>query len=100
MENSFQKLIQSDTPVLVDFHATWCGPCKMMSPVLSGLKKDLGDQLTIVKVDIDKQPAIASTMQVQSVPTLILYRAGKILWRQSGVLDTTTLKNALRPYLV
>lgn len=99
MENSFQKLIQADKPVLVDFHATWCGPCKMMSPILAELKKDLGKQLTIVKVDIDRQPAIANALNVQSVPTLVLFRAGKVLWRQSGVVNKPTLKNVVKPHL-
>ena len=99
MAKSFNEIIQSDKPVLVDFHATWCGPCKMLAPVLVDVKKDLGDRLTIIKVDIDQQPDIARAYSVQGVPTLILFRNGQTLWRQSGAMSKPQLKNFLAPHL-
>ncbi len=92
MNNAFQTLINGQTPVLVDFHAEWCGPCKMMPPILSELKSALGDGLKIIKIDVDKNPGIAGQLQVQGVPTLILYQAGQIKWRQSGVVPAHELK--------
>lgn len=83
---TFQELINGDTPVLVDFFATWCGPCKMMQPILEDAAKQLGDRLKIVKVDVDRNPLAASTFQVRGVPTLVLFQKGKILWRESGVV--------------
>ena len=96
---SFLELIKQEKPVLVDFSAIWCGPCKMMGPILKELKALLSDRVTIVKVDIDKQPGIASAYQVQSVPTLMLFKQGDIKWRQSGVIPTSQLKNILEKEL-
>jgi len=84
-------MINSDTPVLVDFSAEWCGPCKMMAPILKQTKDSLGDKVRIIKVDIDRNPEAAQFYQVQGVPTLILFRKGQVLWRQSGVLPASTL---------
>ena len=84
-------MINSDTPVLVDFSAEWCGPCKMMAPILKQAKDSLGDKVRIIKVDIDRNPEAAQFYQVQGVPTLILFRKGQVLWRQSGVLPASTL---------
>lgn len=88
---SFKELIAGDQAVLVDFYATWCGPCQMMQPILEDTAKQLGDKLKIIKVDVDKNPAAANSYQVKGVPTLILFQKGKILWRQSGVVQTTQL---------
>lgn len=85
---TFQTLISGSKPVLVDFFATWCGPCKMMSPILSEVKETLGDSVTIIKVDVDKNQALMSQpqFQVRGVPTLMLFKDGKIQWKQSGVV--------------
>jgi thioredoxin 1 len=87
----FQELLNSETPVLVDFFAEWCGPCKMMAPELKKLVGMHGDQLKVIKVDIDKNPQAASAYNVNSVPTLILFRKGLQLWRQSGALSAGQL---------
>lgn len=96
----FQELIQGDTPVLVDYFATWCGPCKMMHPVLEDLKKQLGERVKILKVDIDVPANRQNVAQhnVQSVPTLILYKGGKLLWRQSGAMPVAQLKAVIEKY--
>jgi len=88
---SFKDLIAGSQPVLVDFYASWCGPCKAMQPILEDAAKQLGDKVKIIKVDVDKNPAAANNYQVKGVPTLILFRNGKILWRQSGVVQTSQL---------
>ena len=93
--SNFDKLIAGAIPVLVDFSAEWCGPCKMMPPILSELKKKTGQKATIIKMDIDKNPAYARRYAVQSVPTLIIFQNGKIVWRRSGVTPVNDLLREL-----
>lgn len=87
MNNNYENIIKSEKPVLIDFFATWCGPCKMLAPVLKEVKESLGDRISIIKIDVDKNQKLASKYQVRGVPTMILYQNGKQLWRQSGVLS-------------
>jgi len=96
---SFSDIINKDTLVLIDFFATWCGPCKAMSPILDDLKKQMGEQVSIVKIDVDKNPGVAAKYQVRGVPTLMIFKSGEQLWRQSGVYSAHDLKAILNQYL-
>ena len=93
--SKFNDLITGDQPVLVDFHATWCGPCKTMAPVLEALKKEIGSKARIIKVDIDRNPAVAQKYNVKGVPTFILFKSGNQVWRQSGAVPKTMLSDAI-----
>lgn len=95
MNSSFQNIINSDKPVLIDFFATWCGPCKMLAPILKEVKDSLGEKISIIKIDVDKNQNLASMQQVRGVPTMIMYQNGKQLWRQSGVLSKEELINVI-----
>ncbi len=88
---SFNEIIQRNALVLVDFSAAWCGPCQMLAPILQEVKAELGDKLSIIKIDVDKNQAVAAKFQVQGVPTLILYKNGTQVWRQSGLQQKSEL---------
>ena len=99
MKGSFNTLIQSETPVLIDFYADWCGPCKMLTPILKEVKAELGDRIKVLKIDVDSNAGIAGRYQVRGVPTMILFKEGEIRWRKSGVLPKHTLLGELEPFL-
>lgn len=94
----FEELIQSEKPVLVDFFATWCGPCKAMHPVLEGLKEEIGDTARIVKIDVDQYEELAAHHRIQTVPTFIVFKKGEALWRHSGVISGKELKAAIEQH--
>jgi thioredoxin 1 len=97
---TFNELIQSNKPVLVDFFAEWCGPCKVMAPILKEVKLEIGDAVSILKVDVDKNPQAAAAYQVQGVPTFILFKEGKVLWRQSGVVPKNGLVGVIQKFSI
>lgn len=99
MKSSFNNIIHSETPVLVDFHANWCGPCKMLAPILKDVKSELGERIKIIKIDVDKNQSLASKYQVKGVPTMLIFKNGQQVWRQSGVLQKNQIVEALEPHL-
>lgn len=98
MKSSFNEIINDDKPVLVDFFADWCGPCKMLAPILKDAKADLGEMVKIVKIDVDKNQPLAAKYQVRGVPTLILFKKGQQLWRQSGVVQKHELVQLIKSH--
>lgn len=98
MKQNFNTIIDSKTPVLVDFFADWCGPCKMLAPILKDLKKELGEGIKIVKIDVDKNQPLATKYQVRGVPTMLLFKDGKQLWRQSGVVQKNQLISIIKSH--
>lgn len=98
MKTNFNAIIDSNQAVLVDFHADWCGPCKMLAPILKQVKEELKETIKIVKIDVDKNPVLASKYQVRGVPTMILFKNGKQLWRQSGVLQKNDIITTVKQY--
>lgn len=96
---TFKEIINGDQPVLVDFYATWCGPCKVMSPTIEALGKELDGQARVLKIDVDKNDAVASMYRIQSVPTLIIFKKGEVMWRASGVMDKGVLLEQLKKYM-
>ena len=98
MKNNFNSIIQSEIPVLIDFYANWCGPCKVLAPVLKEVKHELTDTIKIIKIDVDKNQTLAAKYQVRGVPTMILFKNGKQLWRQSGVLQKNDILSVINKH--
>lgn len=94
--SKFKEIVSSNTPTLVDFYATWCGPCQAMMPILEQLKNNMGNQVRILKIDVDKNQDIADKFKVRGVPTFVLFQNGEILWKQSGGMDINTLQNKIK----
>jgi len=92
---SFEEIINGDKPVLIDFHADWCGPCKMLSPIIQEVAKELNGKVRVIKIDVDKNPAVSSKFHIRGVPTMILFKDGKSVWRQSGVLQKREIIDSL-----
>ncbi len=99
MKGNINTIIKSDTPVLIDFFAEWCGPCKAQAPILSELAKDYNGKLKIIKIDVDKNPEISNHFHIRSVPTLSIFKDGKQLWQQSGMVDKGSLSRIIQSYL-
>jgi thioredoxin 1 len=96
--SNFSEIINQDNPVLVDFFAEWCGPCKMMSPILKEVKEELQDKISIIKIDVDKNQSLASQYQVRGVPTLVLYNKGQQVWRQSGLVKKREILSIIQKF--
>ena len=98
MSQKFNEIIQSGTPVLIDFFADWCGPCKMLAPILKEVKEELGEGVKIIKIDVDKNQQLAAKYQVRGVPTMMIFKGGEQKWRQSGVLQKDEIVQVIRSY--
>ncbi len=98
MKSSFNDIVNSDKPVLIDFFAEWCGPCKAMSPILKNVAEAMGDEARIIKIDVDKNPAIAQKFQIRGVPTLMIFKKGEVLWRASGMQSQHSLVKLLKKF--
>lgn len=96
---TFNDIIQSNKPTLVDFYATWCGPCKAMTPIIQQLGKELQSTARVLKIDVDKNPATAARFQIRSVPTLMIFKNGIVVWQQQGGMDKNSLKNIILKYV-
>jgi thioredoxin 1 len=96
--NAFAEIIRGETPVLVDFYATWCGPCKTISPILQDFARQMGDRVRVLKIDVDKNQAVANKYKVQSIPTLIIFKNGEIKWRQTGVVQKKVLEEMVNKF--
>ena len=97
--SKFSELLKTSEPILVDFSAEWCGPCKQLKPILEQLKSKIGDSAKIIKIDVDKNKSLSVQFQIRSVPTLILFKVGKSVWRQSGVVPANTLEGIIKQYV-
>jgi thioredoxin 1 len=96
---TFQQIINGDKPVLIDFYATWCGPCKAMSPIVEALGKELQGQARVLKIDVDKNQALAAQYQIQAVPTFMIFKKGKVVWKKAGGADKITMLNQLKQFI-
>ena len=99
MQGNFNELIKGSTPVLIDFYADWCAPCKMMPPILKEVKAELGESVRIVKIDTDKNQQVAAMFQIRSIPTLMLFKEGNVIWRQAGVVPAPQLISILKQHV-
>lgn len=97
--SSFKEIISSEKPVLIDFYADWCGPCKMLAPAIKEVKNEMGDKARIIKIDVDKNPQVANNLGVRGVPTLMIYQNGELKWRQSGVVPAYTIAQKLKEFI-
>lgn len=96
---TFQQIINGDKPVLIDFYATWCGPCKAMSPIVEAIGKEMQGQIRVLKIDVDKNQALAAQHQIQAVPTFMIFKSGKVVWKKAGGADKMTMMQQLKQFI-
>ena len=99
MKGNFDSIINDTRPVIVDFHALWCGPCKVQSPILSDIASEFGERVRVIKIDVDQNPGLASKYHIQGVPTVIIFKNGQLVWRQSGVVSKSQLIDLLKQHM-
>jgi len=99
MKGNFDSIINDTRPVIVDFHALWCGPCKVQSPILSEIASEFGERVRVIKIDVDQNPGLASRYHIQGVPTVIIFKNGELVWRQSGVVSKDQLRSIIQPHI-